>query len=134
MRKLFLTIFLWFWLPLLAVAVLLMGIVGHAGPRYRFLVRLGLHDLMLFSVTGGIFCYLISRYLTKPLAKLGDAAANIAEGRLDTRVDNILDTLKSGGFDAAFLAVGAHVAKRTDIPARDANVANDLALRWWTHD
>jgi two-component system sensor histidine kinase CpxA len=42
---------------------------------------------MLFSVTGGIFCYLISRYLTKPLARLGDAAANIAEGRLDTRVD-----------------------------------------------
>ena len=87
MRKLFLTIFLWFWLPLLAAAVLLMGIVGHAGVRYRFLVRLALHDLMLFSVTGAIFCYLISRYLTKPLAKLGDAAANIAEGRLDTRVD-----------------------------------------------
>jgi two-component system sensor histidine kinase CpxA len=86
-RKLFLTIFLWFWLPLLAGAVLLMGIVGHAGIRYRFLVRLALHDLMLFSVTGAIFCYLISRYLTKPLAKLGDAAANIAEGRLDTRVD-----------------------------------------------
>jgi two-component system sensor histidine kinase CpxA len=86
-RKLFLTIFLWFWLPLLAAAVLLMGIVGHAGVRYRFLVRLALHDLMLFSVTGAIFCYLISRYLTKPLAKLGDAAANIAEGRLDTRVD-----------------------------------------------
>ena len=32
-------------------------------------------------------CYLISRYLTKPLYKLGEAAANIAEGRLDTRVD-----------------------------------------------
>ncbi len=90
MRKLFLTIFLWFWLPLLAAAVLLMGIVGHAGIRYRFLVRLALHDLMLFSVTGGIFCYLISRYLTKPLAKLGDAAANIAEGRLATRVDPLL--------------------------------------------
>ena len=87
MRKLFLTIFLWFWLPLLGAAVLLMVIVGHTGFGNRNLVRLGLHDLMLFSVTGGIFCYLISRYLTKPLAKLGDAAANIAEGRLDTRVD-----------------------------------------------
>ena len=87
MRKLFLTIFLWFWLPLLAGAVLLMVIIGHSGLGNRNLVRLGLHDLMLFSVTGGIFCYLISRYLTKPLAKLGEAAANIAEGRLDTRVD-----------------------------------------------
>jgi two-component system sensor histidine kinase CpxA len=86
-RKLFLTIFLWFWLPLLAGAVLLMVIIGHSGLGNRNLVRLGLHDLMLFSVTGGIFCYLISRYLTKPLAKLGEAAANIAEGRLDTRVD-----------------------------------------------
>lgn len=87
MKKLFLTIFLWFWLPLLAAAVLLVGIIGHAGFGNRYLIRLGLHDLMLFSVTGAIFCYLISRYLTKPLAKLGDAAANIAEGRLDTRAD-----------------------------------------------
>ena len=48
---------------------------------------MGLHDLLLFTVTGAIFCYLVSRYLTKPLAKLGEAAAKIAEGRLDTRVD-----------------------------------------------
>jgi two-component system sensor histidine kinase CpxA len=42
---------------------------------------------MLLTVAGGIFCYVISRYLTKPLYKLGAAAANIAEGRLETRVD-----------------------------------------------
>jgi signal transduction histidine kinase len=86
-KRLFLTIFLWFWLPLLAVAVLLMFVIGHSGLGSRTLVRLAQHDLMLFSVTGGIFCYLISRYLTKPLSKLGSAAANIAEGRLSTRVD-----------------------------------------------
>ena len=40
--------------------------------------------------------------------------------KLNTRVDNILHSMKQGGFDAAYLAVGAHVAKRTDIPARDA--------------
>lgn len=40
--------------------------------------------------------------------------------KLNRRVDNILDTMKQGGFDAAFLAVGAHVARRTEIPARDA--------------
>ncbi len=39
---------------------------------------------------------------------------------LDRRVDDILAAMKDGGFDATFLAVGAHVAKRTDIPARDA--------------
>ena len=40
--------------------------------------------------------------------------------KLDTRVNDIRATMRDGGFDAAFLAVGAHVAKRTDIPARDA--------------
>ncbi len=42
---------------------------------------------MIFTLAGGIFCYFISRYLTKPLYKLGEAATGIAEGRLDTRVD-----------------------------------------------
>jgi 2-oxoacid:acceptor oxidoreductase delta subunit (pyruvate/2-ketoisovalerate family) len=42
------------------------------------------------------------------------------ELRLDARVDDVLATMRGGRFDAAFLAVGAHVAKRTDIPARDA--------------
>jgi two-component system sensor histidine kinase CpxA len=86
-RKLFFTIFLWFWLPLLAGALLLAVIVMRGGFGYRFMVRLSLHDLMLFTLTGLVFCYLISRNLTKPLSKLGEAAANIAEGRLDTRVD-----------------------------------------------
>lgn len=39
------------------------------------------------------------------------------ELKLDTKVSNILETLKEGKFDAAFLAVGAHIAKRTYIPA-----------------
>src|SRR6185503_8033702 len=42
------------------------------------------------------------------------------ELQLNTRVDNILDAMKEGGFDAAFLAVGAHIAKRTEIPAMAA--------------
>jgi two-component system sensor histidine kinase CpxA len=85
--RLFSTIFLWFWLPLVGVGLILAFGVMHAGFGYRYLLRLTLHDLLLFSVTGAVFCYLISRYLTRPLAKLGAAAANIAEGRLDTRVD-----------------------------------------------
>ena len=87
MRKLFLTIFLWFWLPLLAVALMLGFFLMHGGLGNKYLARLTLHDLLLFSVTGVAFCYSVSRYLTKPLARLGEAAANIAEGRLDTRVD-----------------------------------------------
>jgi signal transduction histidine kinase len=86
-RRLFTTIFLWFWLTLLAVALVFVSLVAHAGFGYRALVRLSIHDFLMFSLAGAIFCYFISRYLTKPLNKLGEAAANIAEGRLDTRVD-----------------------------------------------
>jgi len=73
----------------------------HAGVGYRSLVRLTLHDLLLFSVAGGIFCYFISRDLTKPLYKLGEAAANIAEGRLDTRVDPSLKSRRDEIADPA---------------------------------
>ncbi len=87
MRRLFLTIFLWFWLTLVAVALCLVLLFLRAGMPHHSLLRLTLHDLLLFSLAGGIFCFFISRYLTKPLFKLGEAAANIAEGRLDTRAD-----------------------------------------------
>jgi signal transduction histidine kinase len=87
MRRLFVTIFLWFWLTLVLVALVLVSLIAHAGFGYRSLIRLTIHDLLLFSVAGGIFCFFISRYLTKPLEKLSAAAASIAEGRLETRVD-----------------------------------------------
>jgi 2-oxoacid:acceptor oxidoreductase delta subunit (pyruvate/2-ketoisovalerate family) len=37
--------------------------------------------------------------------------------KLNTKVANIEQSMKAGGFDAAFLAVGAHIAKRAYIPA-----------------
>ena len=40
--------------------------------------------------------------------------------RLDTKVDDIAESMKAGKFDAAFLAVGAHIGKRAYIPAGDA--------------
>ena len=39
------------------------------------------------------------------------------EVKLNSKVDNIQETMQAGGFDAAFLAVGAHIGKRTAIPA-----------------
>lgn len=41
------------------------------------------------------------------------------EVQLNTKVTDIRQTMADGGFDAAFLAVGAHIAKRTFIPAKD---------------
>jgi len=86
-KRLFVTIFLWFWLTQLVVAVTLLFLFAHIGFGTKTLVQLTVHDLFVYSVAGGIFCYFISRHLTKPLDKLGEAAANIAEGRLDTRAD-----------------------------------------------
>jgi 2-oxoacid:acceptor oxidoreductase delta subunit (pyruvate/2-ketoisovalerate family) len=39
---------------------------------------------------------------------------------LNAKVANIYKAMKNGGFDAAFLAVGAHIAKRAYIPAGSA--------------
>ena len=37
--------------------------------------------------------------------------------RVNLKITNILEAMKSGSFDAAFLAVGAHIGKRAYIPA-----------------
>jgi 2-oxoacid:acceptor oxidoreductase delta subunit (pyruvate/2-ketoisovalerate family) len=39
---------------------------------------------------------------------------------LNSKVDNVLDAMREGSFDAAFLAVGAQLGKRTYIPAGSA--------------
>ena len=39
---------------------------------------------------------------------------------LNHRVDDLLAEKQAGNFDAMFVAVGAHISKRTDIPSRDA--------------
>ena len=42
------------------------------------------------------------------------------EIRLDCKVEDVLDIKQREGFDAVFMAIGAHLAKRVDIPAREA--------------
>ena len=39
---------------------------------------------------------------------------------LDHKVDDVLAKQRSGAFDAVFIAIGAHIGKHADIPARDA--------------
>lgn len=47
----------------------------------------------------------------------------------NTKVANVLDAQQQGGFDAVFLAVGAHIAKRAFIPAGDsAKVLDALSV------
>jgi 2-oxoacid:acceptor oxidoreductase delta subunit (pyruvate/2-ketoisovalerate family) len=40
--------------------------------------------------------------------------------KLESKVDRIIDSMRAGKFDAAFLAVGAHIGKRAYIPAGSA--------------
>jgi NADPH-dependent glutamate synthase beta subunit-like oxidoreductase len=40
--------------------------------------------------------------------------------RLNHKVDDLLAEKTRGNFDAVFIAIGAHIGKKTDIPARDA--------------
>lgn len=88
MRRLFFTILLWFWLTLFGAGLLFMMVIRHSRlGSFGGVGRLLLHDSSLFLVAGAVFCYFIANYLTRPLDKLGEAAAHIAEGRLDTRVD-----------------------------------------------
>jgi 2-oxoacid:acceptor oxidoreductase delta subunit (pyruvate/2-ketoisovalerate family) len=41
--------------------------------------------------------------------------------KLGTKVDDLARTMEQGGYDATFLAVGAHIAKRAFIPAKDSS-------------
>ncbi len=41
--------------------------------------------------------------------------------QLNHKVENIAKAMQDGAFDAAFLAVGAHIAKRAYIPAKDSS-------------
>ena len=48
---------------------------------------------------------------------------------LNHKVDDVLAEKQAGGFDAVFVAIGAHVGKHVDIPARDAaRVLDAVAL------
>jgi signal transduction histidine kinase len=86
-RRLFVTILLWFWFTLVVVALILVLVFFHTFTGHKYVMRLIVHDFLVFSLAGGIFCYFISRYLTEPLHKLSAAASSISEGRLDTRAD-----------------------------------------------
>src|SRR4029078_8881458 len=41
--------------------------------------------------------------------------------KLGAKVDDLARTMEEGGYDATFLAVGAHIAKRAFIPAKDSS-------------
>ncbi|MBI5429939.1 MAG: NAD(P)-binding protein [Nitrosomonadales bacterium] len=105
--------------------ILVVG-AGPSGLSAAYhLARLGhgveIHDAGPLS--GGMMRFGIPKYRL-PRDVLDAEVARILELgvtlKLNTKVANIEASMRAGNFDAAFLAVGAHIGKRTFIPAGDA--------------
>jgi formate dehydrogenase beta subunit len=105
--------------------ILIVG-AGPSGLSAAYhLVRMG-HDVEIREagpVAGGMIHFGIPAYrmpreeLRAEIKRIEDIGVKIT---LNHRVDDVLAEKEAGGFDAVFIAVGAHISKKIDIPTRDA--------------
>ncbi len=111
--------------PLTGKKVLVVG-AGPSGLSAAYhLARLG-HKVVIHEagpMAGGMMRFGIPAYrlprdvLDGEVKRILDLGVEL---KLETKVDDVMAARKAGGFDAVFLAVGAHIAKRAYIPAKEA--------------
>ena len=110
--------------------ILIIG-AGPSGISAAYhLTKLG-HDVSIFEagpIPGGMMNFGIPAYrlprniLQAEIQRILDLGIEL---RLNYKVTNILQEKTEGNFDAVFIAIGAHISKKTDIPARDAGKVLD---------
>jgi 2-oxoacid:acceptor oxidoreductase delta subunit (pyruvate/2-ketoisovalerate family) len=118
--------------PATGKKVLIVG-AGPSGLSAAYhLARFG-HAVTIYDAgpkAGGMMRFGIPKYrlprdiLDAEIARIEAMGVTI---RLNHKVEDLEAALNEGGFDAAFLAIGAHLAKRTEIPGRDAGKILDAA-------
>jgi NADPH-dependent glutamate synthase beta subunit-like oxidoreductase len=105
--------------------VLIVG-AGPSGMSAAYHLRSMGHAVTVMDAgpyMGGMMRFGIPKYrlprevLDAEMQRIVDMGVTV---KLNSKVDNILEQMKSGSFDAAFLAVGAHIGKRAMIPSGDA--------------
>jgi NADPH-dependent glutamate synthase beta subunit-like oxidoreductase len=105
--------------------VLVVG-AGPSGLSAAYhLARLG-HEVTIHEagpLPGGMMRFGIPRYrlprevLEAEVSRILDLGVEL---ELNRKAGNALESMREGGFDAAFLAVGAHVSHHADVPAGEA--------------
>jgi 2-oxoacid:acceptor oxidoreductase delta subunit (pyruvate/2-ketoisovalerate family) len=105
--------------------VLVVG-AGPSGLSAAYHLRRSGHRVKIVEagpLAGGMMRFGIPKYrlprdvLDAEVQRILDMGVELT---LNSKVSNILESMEAGGFDAAFLAVGAHIAKRAYIPAGEA--------------